>query len=167
MTTEALIKPASPEEDVLSLISVMRRNNLTADQVSYINEQRNMVFAMFRRIVHGRFGLSDEQILDLNDQRIETLFVILVNRAQKGLWYQYPLHIFPVTFLVICIKNEGWNPGFNLSLAINKLRRVGDSPITGSDLRQNVENYRLYYSGNNFCDRSSAEKEAMVQRRKP
>ena len=41
MTTEALIKPASLEEDVLSLISTMRRDNMIAKQVAYINRQRN------------------------------------------------------------------------------------------------------------------------------
>jgi hypothetical protein len=166
MTTEALIKPASLEEDVLSLISTMRRDNLTAEQVKYIGEQRNRVFAAFRKIVRGKFGLSDEQIVDLNDQRIETLFMMLVNRAQKSLWYQYPLHIFPVTLVLTCAINEGWNPGFNLIMAIKNLRREGDHPITGSDLRQNIENHRLY-SANNFSERSAVEKEAMVQRRKP
>lgn len=167
MTTEALIKPASPEEDVLSLISVMRRDNLTAEQIRYIGEQRNRVFSAFRKIVRSKFGLSDEQILDLNDQRIEILFVILVGGAQKSLWYQYPLHIFPVTLMITCVINNGWSPGFNLSMATNNLRRVGDRLITGSDLRQNIENYRFYYSANNFSERSATEKEAMVQRRKP
>lgn len=166
MTTEALIKPASIEEDVLALISEMRRDNLTAKQIRYIGEQRNRAFASFRKIVRSKFGLSDEQILDLNDQRMEALFVMLVGRAQKSLWYQYPLHIFPITLVITCAINEGWNPGFNLSLAINNLHRAGDRPITGSDLRQNIENYRLY-SENNFSERSATEKEIMAQRRKP
>lgn len=166
MTTEALIKPASPEEDVLSLISVMRRDNLTAEQIRYIDGQRNRVFFAFRKIVRSKFGLSDEQIFDLNDQRIETLFVMLVGRAQKSLWYQYPLHIFPVTLVIICLINEGWNPGFNLSLATNNLHRVGDRPITSSDLKQNIENYG-FYSKNILSQRSATDKEAMVQRRKP
>ena len=162
MTTEALVKPASPEEDVLSLISTMRRDNLTAEQVRYIGQQRSRAFFAFRKIVYSKFGLSDEQIVDLNDQRIETLFMILVNRAQKNLWYQYLLHIFPVTLVIICGINEGWNPGFNLSRAIKNLRREGDHPITGSDLRQNIEDYDCY-----FRVRSLGEREAMVQRRKP
>jgi len=163
MTIEALVKPASPEEDVLSLISTMHRDNMTAEQVRYIGKQRNRAFTAFREIAHRKFGLSDEQVVDLNDQRIETLFMILVNRAQKSLWYQYPLHIFPVTLVLIFVINIGWNPGFNLIMAIKNLRREGDLPITSSDLRQHIENYRLY----SRVERSAGEKGALIQRRKP
>ena len=165
-TEEVLVKPANIEEDILSLISEMRRSNLTAKQVEYIEHQRKKAFCSFRKIVRRKFGLSDEQILDLNDQKLEALFVMLVKRAQKSLWYQYPLHIFPITLTIISIINYGWDPNVHLSRAINSLRRVGDHSITGLDLRQNIENYWLCLV-NGFAERSAEEKDIRIQRRKP
>ncbi len=164
-TDEVLVKPANIEEDILSLISEMRRSNLTAKQVEYIEHQRKKAFCSFRKIVRRKFGLSDEQILDLNDQKLEALFVMLVKRAQKSLWYQYPLHIFPITLAIISIINYGWDPNLRLSLAINSLRRVGDHSITGLDLRQNIENFRINCA-NELTERFYQEKD-IIQRRKP
>lgn len=164
-TDEVLIKPANIEEDILSLISEMRRSNLTAKQVEYIEHQRKKAFCSFRKIVRRKFGLSDEQILDLNDQKLEALFVMLVKRAQKSLWYQYPLHIFPITLTIISIINYGWDPNVHLSRAINSLRRVGDHSITGLDLRKNIENFRINCA-NELTERSCQEKD-IIQRRKP
>src|SRR3989344_7335726 len=86
---EVLIRPASPEEDVLALIFVMRKDKLTAGQIRYIGEQKNRAVAAFRKIVHGKFGFSDEQILDLNDRGIEALFTIVFEKTKKRFWYYY------------------------------------------------------------------------------
>lgn len=143
MTTQAMIKAANPEEEVLAVISEMRRANLTATQLKYVEKQRNFVFRSFRMIVNDKVGLSDKQILQLNDQNIEALLKILVKRANWKLLYNYPLHVFPITLVFIAIANGCWAPNFTLARAARKLGRAGDRPITAADIKENIENWKL------------------------
>ena len=141
VTGKAMVKSANSEEEVLAVIAEMRKDNLTARQQKYISEYRNLAMISFRRIIYKETGLSDEQILDLSDQRIETLFKIVVTKAQKKLWYHYPLHVFPITLFFIAAANNGWHPNFNLAWSFRRLNSAGDRPITGADIRQSIIDY--------------------------
>ena len=156
---EVLIRPASPEEDVLALIFVMRKDKLTAGQIRYIGEQKNRAVAAFRKIVHGKFGFSDEQILDLNDRGIEALFTIVFEKTKKRFWYYY----------AFCIFSKNWCFLPVLKISMIKLYMAGVHVLTGLDIRQSIQNFEFYHP-NSHCvclmERSQSEKQTLVQRRK-
>ncbi|MBI4057904.1 hypothetical protein HY405_01125 [Candidatus Microgenomates bacterium] len=159
MTSEAIVKPANVEEETLSLVSAMRGDNLMVRRLSDIDNRRYLALVLFREIIRDRYGLRDEQILDLSDQKLETLFMILLKEAQKSFKYRYLL--LPVTLGFIRLSSK-----FRLCMLVRSLRMLGGSPITGLDIRQNIEGFRLFDQGL-VRKRSPSEREDLVQRRKP
>lgn len=82
MTTEALIKPANIQEQLLGKISEMRQN-LTAKQKQNIKEYTEMRGRSFEILAWRYFGISAVQIEELSDQELEALWLMVFERAQK------------------------------------------------------------------------------------
>lgn len=88
MTTEALVKPANIQEQLLGKIGEMRQNNLTAKQKQniqeYIKEYSDDLRKSFERLTWKRFGISESQIQELSDQELGALFLLVYERAKKS-----------------------------------------------------------------------------------
>lgn len=100
MTTEALIKPATIQEQLLGKISEMRQKNLTAKQKEEIEFHERRLIRGFKTFSWLYFGVNREQILELSDQEIEALFLLVSKRARKTAVY--------VRILGISIPIFGW-----------------------------------------------------------
>lgn len=87
MTTEALIKPANIQEQMLGKIGEMRQNNLTARQKQDIGKFQYIARSSFKKLTWRYFGISETQTQELSDQELEALFLIVSERAQKSSVY--------------------------------------------------------------------------------
>lgn len=85
--TEALIKPANIQEQLLSKISEMRRNNLTAKQKQDLKAFAEKTTRSFKILTWRYFGISESQVQELSDQELEALFLIVHERAKKTAVY--------------------------------------------------------------------------------
>ncbi|MDP3792273.1 MAG: hypothetical protein Q8Q89_00945 [bacterium] len=108
MTTEALVKPANIQEQLLGKISEMRQNNLTAKQKQDIKGCTNTARTGFKKLTWRYFGISETQIQEFSDQEVEALFILVFERAQKAsiymkiLGYGIPL----IGWLIILNESE-------------------------------------------------------------
>lgn len=93
MTTEALIRPANIQEQLLGKISDMRQKNLTAKQKEEIEFHERRLIGGFKKFSWHYFGVNKEQIQELSDQEIEALFLLVSERARKTAVYMRILGI--------------------------------------------------------------------------
>ena len=105
MTTEALVKPANIQEQLLGKISEMRQSNLTGKQKQDIRRFTDIARTSFRSLTWRYFGIGEAQIQEFSDQEVEALFMLVFERAQKASVYMkilgYGIPIFGWT-VILC-----------------------------------------------------------------
>lgn len=122
MTTEALVKPTTIQEQVLGKIDEMRQRNLTAKQKEKIDYLERRLISGFKYFAWHYFGVNEEQIHELSDQEIEALFLLVSERTRKrAIW---------VGALGIGIPFFGWSmilpdaESLIFTRSINKLKQM-------------------------------------------
>lgn len=137
MTTEAMIKPANIEEQLLAKISEMRQKNLTAKQKDEMGRLSRKLGRSFKSLAWTYFEIDAFQILELTNPELDALFNLVYNRARK-------VSIF-MTILGYAIPLVGWatilpdSETIKLANSTRKLKKILGSMFNPTKIiRENI-----------------------------
>lgn len=83
MPTEAMIKPANIEEQVLAKINELKQKKLTAKQKNKLEWLGHRLRCSFEWLTLKYYGIDKSQIRELTDPELNALFNIVYNRSRK------------------------------------------------------------------------------------